>query len=98
MKKGSSVDIIISKMAPMKDMPPVRSARMPDARQSKDFIQEVDGDPKDMAEEMAAEEILTAIKQGDAKALVDALKNWHEICYGSGSDQFDTEEKSEGEY
>lgn len=94
--KGDRIDIIIGKMKPMMDDkgPMMKSARMPDKKQSSDFIQEVDTDEKSMMEEMAAEELITAIKQADAKAVSDALKNWHEICYGPSPDEL-MEEASE---
>ena len=90
--KGDRIDIIIGKMKPVgnKDLP-VKSARMPDPKQSTDFIQDVDTDEKSMMEEMAAEELITAIKQADAKAVSEALKNWHEICYGPSLEEIEEE-------
>lgn len=105
--KGDRIDIIIGKMKPMmgksEDAPMMKTARMPDKRQSSDFIQEVDMDEKTMAEEMAAEELITAIKQADATAVNEALKNWHSICYGPSPDELEEsleseEEAKEGEY
>ena len=77
MPKGTAIDIIIGKMKPV---------RKPDPMQSEDFVQEVgDGSPeseKSIMEEAAAEELIQAIKTGDAKAVSEALKNHHEVCYG----------------
>ncbi len=96
MKKPTTVvDIIVGKMKP---------TRKPDAKQSSDFVQEIgDGSPeseKSIMEEAAAEELIQAIKLGDAAAVSEALKRHHEICYGSPEmdDMEDMMEEEDDEY
>lgn len=90
--KGDRIDIIIGKMKPM---------RKPDGMQSSDFPQEVGDDSeqseKEIMEEAAAEGLIQAVKSGDAKAVSEALKQWHEICYGPSPDGMMDDEEAEGE-
>lgn len=85
----SRVDIIIGKLKPSNNDGNKKLERKPDPMMSSDFAQDVEGDEDDLAEEAAAEELLAAIKAGDAKAVVEALKTWHEICYGSEDESED---------
>lgn len=88
MPKGTAIDIIVSKMKPV---------RKPDDKQSSDFVQDIgDGSPdseKSIMEEAAAEELIQAVKLGDAKAVSEALKNHHEVCYGPALDVDDEPEE-----
>ena len=77
----SRVDIIVGKMKPMGDKPMMKMERK-DPMQSKDFVQEIDMDPKDMAMESCGEAIMQAIKQHDAKALAQAICDLMEVHEG----------------
>lgn len=74
MKPMSRVDIIVGKLKP------TLGKERKDKMQSSDFVQEIDMDEDKMAEEAAAEAIIQAIKQSDAAALAEALKDWMACC------------------
>jgi hypothetical protein len=88
--KLDHIDIIIGSMKP-KGLP-TKMERKPDPMKSEDFVEEVEASDKDIMEESIAEGMLQAIKLGDAKALAQALKDWHEVCYGGADIEGPSEE------
>lgn len=78
-KPTDRIDIMIANIKP-KGLPS-KLERKPDPQHSEDFVEEVEGSDKDIMEEAIAESLLQAIKLGDAKAVSQALKDWHEVCY-----------------
>ncbi len=81
MEPKSRIDIIVGKLKPMADKPKMKMERK-DPMQSDDFVQEIDMDEDAMAMEACGEEILSAVKQSDAKALAEAICHLMDIHCG----------------
>jgi hypothetical protein len=83
--KGTTVvDIIVGKMKP------TSKSRPPNPMHSSDFEEKVDApDEKTIMKEAAAEEIMQAIKQSDAAALVLALQSFVDMCGESEEEKED---------
>lgn len=99
MPPKTRVDIIVGKLKPMGDKPMMKMERSPDAKQSSDFVQEIDMDEDSMAYEAAGEAMMNAIKQHDAKALAQAVCDLMEVHMGheqSESPELESEEESSG--
>lgn len=96
-KPATVVDIIIGKMKPgLKG--PSKMERKPDPMHSEDFVEEVESSEEDIMSEAIAESLIQAIKTGDAKAVSQALKDWHEVCCGCEHGEGEAEEDDKLEY
>lgn len=65
----------------------------PDFGKKKDESESKESDSEMSAEEMAAETLMKAVTKGKPKAVNEALKAWHEACYGSESESEESDEE-----